>query len=87
MVDSYSVLGISPLHAAGHYDKGFTETVLDRIMSSYSSSVKAIIYGRRRRVTLLASSQSLLGATEHTPEYTGLPAAKRHQYFIALVGH
>ncbi|KAL4864731.1 CHAT domain-containing protein [Aspergillus spectabilis] len=37
-----------PLHAAGYHGRGNSETVLDRVMSSYSSSVKAITHGRRR---------------------------------------
>jgi hypothetical protein len=37
------------LYAAGRYNKRLTETVLDRVMSLYSSSVKALIYCRRDR--------------------------------------
>ncbi|KAK2593841.1 hypothetical protein QQS21_008456 [Conoideocrella luteorostrata] len=36
-----------PLHAAGYHNRAGFETVLDRVMSSYSSSIKAIIYRRR----------------------------------------
>ncbi|KAI9736711.1 MAG: hypothetical protein M1834_000915 [Cirrosporium novae-zelandiae] len=43
-------LSYLPLHAAGKYVDGGTETVLDRVMFSYSSSVKALIYGRQHRV-------------------------------------
>ncbi|PQE14984.1 TPR domain-containing protein [Rutstroemia sp. NJR-2017a BBW] len=39
-----------PLHAAGRHYKNSTDTVLDRVMSSYSSSIKALIYGRRHRL-------------------------------------
>jgi len=39
------LLTVLPLHAAGRYGKGSTETVLDRVMSSYSSSIKAMQYG------------------------------------------
>src|SRR4029077_16542650 len=42
-----------PLHAAGRYED-CTETVLDRVMSSYSLSVKALIYD-----IILGSQQSL----------------------------
>jgi CHAT domain-containing protein len=39
-----------PLHAAGYHSRGSNKTVLDRVISSYSSSVKALIYGRRKHV-------------------------------------
>lgn len=35
-----------PLHAAGDHDSHTGETALDRVMSSYSSSIKALIAGR-----------------------------------------
>lgn len=35
-----------PLHAAGRFVERSTETVLDRVMSSYSPSIKALVYGR-----------------------------------------
>ncbi|KAK2608929.1 hypothetical protein QQS21_002505 [Conoideocrella luteorostrata] len=60
-----------PLHAAGYHNKAASETVLDRVMSSYSSSVKAIIYGRRRRnpELLSGSTGALLVAMRDTPGY------------------
>ncbi|KAF7174243.1 hypothetical protein CNMCM6106_008368 [Aspergillus hiratsukae] len=64
-----------PLHAAGRHAKGSAETVLDRVMSSYSSSVKAIIHGRRRRLTQAPSAQALLVAMEQTSGHSSLPFA------------
>ncbi|KAH7203117.1 CHAT domain-containing protein [Fusarium redolens] len=32
-----------PIHAAGHHSKGFFETVIDRVISSYNSSIRSII--------------------------------------------
>jgi len=69
-----------PLHAAGRHGEGSTETVLDRVMSSYSSSIKAIIHGRRRCVqegTPTASDQALLVAMQDTPEHTRLHFATK----------
>jgi tetratricopeptide (TPR) repeat protein len=71
-----------PLHAAGYHGNGSAETVsvLDRVMSSYSSSIKAIIQSRRRRdreTTPLTPTRALLVAMEHTPEQTRLPFAVR----------
>lgn len=45
-----------PIHAAGRYERGNLETVLDRVISSYASSVKSILYDRK---------QELRHATEH----------------------
>ncbi|KAK3366617.1 CHAT domain-containing protein [Lasiosphaeria ovina] len=42
-------LGQLPLHAAGRYTRTSSETVLDRVMSSYAPSIKALLHGRRHR--------------------------------------
>ncbi|KJZ69755.1 hypothetical protein HIM_10866 [Hirsutella minnesotensis 3608] len=60
-----------PLHAAGYHTMGGSETVLDRVMSSYASSIKALIYGRRHRVRRSPgplSDQALLVAMLETPD-------------------
>lgn len=62
-----------PLHAAGKYDGLSSESVLDRVMSSYSSSVKAIIYARQLHFALPASA--LLLAMDNTPGCSPLPFA------------
>jgi tetratricopeptide (TPR) repeat protein len=67
---SAGLLSQLPLHAAGRYTLGSTETVLDRVMSSYASSVKALIYGRRHHIREPARSTSyraLLVAMHKTP--------------------
>ncbi|KAL4958638.1 CHAT domain-containing protein [Aspergillus stella-maris] len=66
-----------PLHAAGYHDQGKCKTVLDRVMSSYSSSVKAIIHGRKHPAKQSASSPALLVAMEHTPGSNHLPFAPK----------
>jgi tetratricopeptide (TPR) repeat protein len=38
-----------PIHAAGQHSNGSDNTVLDRVMSSYSPTIKALVFGRRRR--------------------------------------
>ena len=61
-----------PLHAAGRHRKGSSKTILDRVMSSYSSFIKTIIHGRRRRdiqstsIQPSASAQALLVAIKYT---------------------
>ncbi|KAI0383374.1 CHAT domain-containing protein [Hypomontagnella monticulosa] len=38
-----------PIHAAGYHSSGSNDTVLDRAISSYSSSIKALIHSRQNR--------------------------------------
>ncbi|KAH6894633.1 CHAT domain-containing protein [Thelonectria olida] len=66
-----------PLHAAGRFTGACIEGVLDRTMSSYASSIKAIIYGRKIPHVPSTSSQALLVAMEQTPGYSKLPFAKK----------
>ncbi|KAH7150158.1 CHAT domain-containing protein [Dactylonectria estremocensis] len=54
-----------PIHAAGYHMKH--ETVLERVMSSYSSSVKAIIHTRRHSAAPCVYNQVLLVGMEYTP--------------------
>ncbi|KAF2675634.1 hypothetical protein K458DRAFT_381173 [Lentithecium fluviatile CBS 122367] len=78
-----------PIHAAGYHTKGSTRTVLDRVMSSYGSSIKALVYGRRhsvRRATESASEHALLVAMQKTPYLQGgstLPFATREVEMLA----
>jgi hypothetical protein len=66
-----------PLHAAGRHTEGASETVLNRVISSYSSSIKAIIHGRQRPLSPSTSAQALLVAMEHTPGSSRLPFAAK----------
>jgi hypothetical protein len=58
-----------PIHAAGKHTEGRFESTLDRVMSSYSSSLKTLINGRS---SLLQNSarpalkHALLVAMQHT---------------------
>lgn len=74
-----------PLHAAGRHGEGPGESVLDRVMSSYSSSIKAIINGRRRPVLKIVpstSTQALLVAMQNTPRHTQLHFADKEVQII-----
>lgn len=67
-----------PLHAAGRHMKGSTDTVLDRVVSSYSTSVKALIYGRRpnsQKAKDPVTPNALLVAMRDTPDLSSLPFA------------
>lgn len=61
-----------PLHAAGIYSQASKETVMDRVISSYAPSIKALIHGRKisaQNATKLSSleSSALMVAMEKTP--------------------
>ncbi|KAI1204903.1 CHAT domain-containing protein [Annulohypoxylon truncatum] len=63
-----------PLHAAGLHSQGSTDTVLDRVMSSYASSIKALVHGRRHHSDNPSQSpfnQALLVAMNITPGING----------------
>lgn len=60
-----------PIHAAGKHRHNKGETVLDRVMSSYATSIRAIIHGRRNgastEVAETSSDTALLLAMPTTP--------------------
>ncbi|KAH7018876.1 CHAT domain-containing protein [Ilyonectria destructans] len=62
------ILSRFPLHAAGVYSAGFADSVMDRAVSSYSTSIKAL--NSRRRASFVpqsAQSKSLLVEMPLTP--------------------
>ena len=68
-----------PLHAAGYHSKRSNQSVLDRVISSYSSSIKTIINGRQLRTsesTRPICSRALIIAMKNTPKQITLPAAE-----------
>ncbi|KAF5700795.1 hypothetical protein FGLOB1_10587 [Fusarium globosum] len=61
-----------PLHAAGRHAAGSssTDTVIDRVMSTYASSIKALIHGRRHTIRghdTAEANSALLVAMRETP--------------------
>ncbi|KAF4952489.1 hypothetical protein FGADI_6723 [Fusarium gaditjirri] len=67
-----------PIHAAGLKRRNGSESVLDRVISSYSSSIKALIHGRRRAqagITKASSGSAVLVAMDDTPGSSPLPFA------------
>ena len=68
-----------PLHAAGYHTDGSSSTVLDRVISSYSSSVKALIHSRQMSSETSARQSSeekvILLGMETTPGQKSLPFA------------
>ncbi|KEY63854.1 hypothetical protein S7711_10027 [Stachybotrys chartarum IBT 7711] len=67
-----------PIHAAGYHRSG-TSTVLDRVISTYSSSLKTLIHARRHhgRVGTAGSAprKAVLTSMQHTPGHQDLPFA------------
>ncbi|PNP86447.1 hypothetical protein FNYG_00149 [Fusarium nygamai] len=74
-----ALLTLFPLHAAGYHQKESYETVLDTVVSSYSSSIRAIIRGRQKDLSSSFSStavpRAMLVGMQHTPESGSLPYA------------
>ncbi|KAH7165232.1 CHAT domain-containing protein [Dactylonectria macrodidyma] len=63
-----------PLHAAGHHAVASADTVMDRVMSSYASSIKALIQGRRHTIrdhTSPEPDSAVLIAMRETPNLSG----------------
>lgn len=65
-----------PLHASGRHQERSGKTVMDRVISSYSTSLKALVRGRRQREVTAGPSQALLVAMEKTPGQDPLPKAR-----------
>ncbi|KAH7156078.1 CHAT domain-containing protein [Dactylonectria macrodidyma] len=76
-----ALLTLFPLHAAGYHNKLSFETVIDRVISSYGSSVRAIIQGRHQSVWPSASNsaahRALLVGMQHTPGSRSLSFANK----------
>lgn len=69
-----------PIHAAGSYSQRSSGAVLDRVISSYSSSVKAIIHGRSRTLPPTQPSDEekiVLVAMDKTPGNSDLKFASQ----------
>ncbi|KAF3279141.1 hypothetical protein TWF970_004247 [Orbilia oligospora] len=70
-------LSLLPLHAAGYHHPGSTKTTLDRVVSSYTSSIKALLYGRQNSQTMtkFTPGKTLLVSMDQTPKQSDLPYA------------
>ncbi|CAH0046024.1 unnamed protein product [Clonostachys solani] len=69
-----------PLHAAGHHVDGSSRVVLDRVISSYSSSIQALIQNYENDSTagrLKELGKILLVGMEKTPGHMNLPFVPR----------
>ncbi|KAK6524473.1 hypothetical protein TWF281_011381 [Arthrobotrys megalospora] len=84
-------LSFLPLHAAGYHSPPFTKTTLDRVVSSYSPSIKALLYARQnsQKNTDLASGEALFVSMDTTPGYPDLRFAREEVNMLEkiLPGH
>jgi len=68
-----------PIHAAGIQGRRTDETVVDRVISSYTTSAKSLVHNRRQRIqnasSVKESRQALLIAMTETTHQTSLPFA------------
>lgn len=64
------LLNLLPLHAAGYHSEGGTRTVMDRVVSSYIPTIRALGHARQLSKPGSASDRSLVVAMPTTP---GLP--------------
>ena len=74
-----SMMSYLPLHAAGYHYANSSRTVLDRVVSSYSPSIKALLYARRYTARTNPSTtfdQALLISMPETRQLPPLPFAK-----------
>ncbi|KAI3575573.1 CHAT domain-containing protein [Fusarium oxysporum f. sp. albedinis] len=76
-----ALLTLFPLHAAGYHRKESYKTALDRVVSSYASSIRAIIRGRQKVLSSSFSTtavpRALLVGMQQTPESGTLPFANK----------
>jgi len=75
-------LCLLPIHAAGYHCEPSSRTVLDRVISSYSPSIKALLYARRNRAQrdpsrCRASGKTVLISMGTTPENSKLAFAEK----------
>ena len=70
------LLNILPIHASGYHDSATRKTSLDRVISSYASTMKSLSYARERaeRANRLAlKEKAILVAMPTTPGQKTLP--------------
>ncbi|RGP78250.1 30s ribosomal s17p [Fusarium longipes] len=76
-----------PLHAAGYHLRGTNETVLDRTMSSYSSSIRAMCQGEDAPLQQPSTLKALLMSAENGDPGRHLPSARREISVIRQICH
>ncbi|KAH8745639.1 CHAT domain-containing protein [Hyaloscypha finlandica] len=71
------LLSLLPLHAAGRHQSGSYDSVIDRVVSSYSPSLTALLHTQRNSTNFHdASGECLLVSMAKTPGHPSLPHAE-----------
>jgi CHAT domain len=73
-------LAFLPMHAAGHHHDAGTDprTVMDRVISSYTATIRALAYSRQRSPrTDSTANTSLIVAMPHTPGALSLAGVEK----------
>jgi hypothetical protein len=85
------LLTLLPLHAAGHYDDGQPSggAVLDRVVSSYTPTLRALLEARRPLDPLRADERMLVVALPETPGEVPLTDVTRERELLTALfaGH
>jgi tetratricopeptide (TPR) repeat protein len=80
------LLSFLPLHAAGDHRTRFDatpQTVIDRVISSYTPTVRALLHARRPSPAVAESGSGILVvAMPHTPGAPDLPGAPRESAWL-----
>jgi CHAT domain-containing protein len=78
-------LGLLPLHAAGHHDDpDAARTVMDRVVSSYTPTVRTLRHARQRRMAT-APDRSLIVAMPTTPGQAELRNVRTETELLAEI--
>lgn len=80
------VISFLPIHAAGyHRDPVDGRTVMDRSISSYTPSIRALKYSRDRTLNSAASQKALIVTMPATPGCRDLPMAEDEAYRVKYI--
>jgi tetratricopeptide (TPR) repeat protein len=80
-------LTLAPLHAAGYHAEGGGRTVLDRVISSYAPTLRALHQARSAEAQPKRQGELLVVAMPTTPGHAALPDVEReHDTLIRLFG-
>ncbi|MEV6350106.1 CHAT domain-containing protein [Actinoplanes sp. NPDC051851] len=77
-------LTVLPLHAAGRHDGSDGRSVLDRVVSSYTPTLRALA-SAKARPRLDQQARLLLVAVPHTPGRSALPAVAAEQALLTAL--
>ncbi|MGQ4485011.1 CHAT domain-containing protein [Streptomyces sp. SAS_281] len=81
------LLGSLPIHAAGHHSPSASEepgrTVMDRVVSSYTPTIRALRHARRTREARSGPRRSLVVAMPFTPQAPPLPCVLEEAEAVA----